>query len=249
MTAEQIAQELGKARRTSNGWTCLCPAHDDHNPSFSIADGADSKVIFKCFAGCTSDDVIAALQSRGLWPESGRGGTLKAQPARTPAPKRETASTARYAAEIWARTARDDGATLSHQYSIRKGVRHACGAGRATVSGRLLGKDADCLVVPIRLGGIGDVIAVQAINAAGVKQTFGPMADGFLLLGDERDQAGRWIVLEGWATACAYLRHWRRTTACVSFGKSRLETVAHRAAALFRPAEIVILDEDDSRAA
>jgi hypothetical protein len=39
----------------------LCPAHDDHEPSLSIAEGEDGRVLIKCFAGCKTEDVVAAL--------------------------------------------------------------------------------------------------------------------------------------------------------------------------------------------
>lgn len=46
---------------------CRCPAHDDGNPSLSVSE-RNGKVLFKCFAGCTQDAVLAALRQRGLWP-------------------------------------------------------------------------------------------------------------------------------------------------------------------------------------
>lgn len=104
VNAEQIADELGKACQTQIGWTCLCPApaHDDHDPSFSIADGDDGNLLFNCFAGCEAGDIIVALKSRGLWPESVRGGNFRKRPVAT-TPKRETRATAAYASQIWVR--------------------------------------------------------------------------------------------------------------------------------------------------
>jgi hypothetical protein len=69
MTAAEIAQALGKAKAGGNGWwTCLCPAHEDKTPSLSLKDG-DKTILVKCHAGCSAEAVIAALKSRGLWPE------------------------------------------------------------------------------------------------------------------------------------------------------------------------------------
>ena len=48
--------------------TLHCPAHDDQHPSLSVTTSADDKVLFHCLAGCSQSDVIAALQTRGLWP-------------------------------------------------------------------------------------------------------------------------------------------------------------------------------------
>lgn len=46
-----------------------CPAHEDRSPSCSIRDDERGRVLVHCFAGCRQEDVIAALRSRGLWPE------------------------------------------------------------------------------------------------------------------------------------------------------------------------------------
>ena len=37
-----------------------CPAHDDKSPSLSIRDISD-KILIHCFAGCSPDDVLAAI--------------------------------------------------------------------------------------------------------------------------------------------------------------------------------------------
>lgn len=68
ITAEKIARSLGKAQRSQSGWTCLCPAHDDHKPSLSVAEGDSGLILIHCHAGCTQMSVIAALQKRNLWP-------------------------------------------------------------------------------------------------------------------------------------------------------------------------------------
>jgi putative DNA primase/helicase len=71
MTAEAIAKALG-GRRTGGGWIARCPAHDDREPSLSIADGDSSKVVVHCFALCQQDRVIVALRRRGLWGDAGQ---------------------------------------------------------------------------------------------------------------------------------------------------------------------------------
>ena len=72
-TAETVANGLEKARRSGDGWTACCPAHDDKNPSLSITDGVDGRVLVKCHKGCSQEDVIAELKGRGLWPERRNG--------------------------------------------------------------------------------------------------------------------------------------------------------------------------------
>jgi putative DNA primase/helicase len=68
VTAAEIAARLGSAEREGKGWRCKCPAHDDHDPSLGITEKA-GKVLFRCWAGCEQDAVLAALRQRGLWPQ------------------------------------------------------------------------------------------------------------------------------------------------------------------------------------
>ena len=65
--AESIAARLPRPSQNGQGWIACCPAHDDTNPSLSITEH-EGKVLFKCFAGCSQEAVIAALKSQGLWP-------------------------------------------------------------------------------------------------------------------------------------------------------------------------------------
>jgi hypothetical protein len=70
MSAETIATALG-GRKAGSGWMARCPTHDDREPSLSIRDADDGKVLVRCHAGCDQELVIATLRSRGLWMESG----------------------------------------------------------------------------------------------------------------------------------------------------------------------------------
>ena len=70
-TAADIASGLDKPRRINpREWTACCPAHDDRNPSLSLSDGDDGRILVHCHAGCEQDVVIAALKTRGLWPDT-----------------------------------------------------------------------------------------------------------------------------------------------------------------------------------
>lgn len=56
--------------RLGGHWTgrygmCRCPAHDDSSPSLSVRVGARS-LLFKCFAGCDTIDVLRAIRRRNL---------------------------------------------------------------------------------------------------------------------------------------------------------------------------------------
>lgn len=45
-----------------NGAMCRCPAHDDRSPSLSIRVG-EKALLFKCFAGCDTVDVMRAIRN------------------------------------------------------------------------------------------------------------------------------------------------------------------------------------------
>jgi 5S rRNA maturation endonuclease (ribonuclease M5) len=70
VTAEEIAKAL-KGKKDGRGWKACCPAHDDNNPSFTVSDGDKGGAVFHCFAGCTQEEVMSALERRGLWNTAG----------------------------------------------------------------------------------------------------------------------------------------------------------------------------------
>jgi putative DNA primase/helicase len=58
---ELVLARLTNPRRSGGGWVARCPAHDDREPSLSIREGRDGRVLLNCHAGCTFDAVVAAL--------------------------------------------------------------------------------------------------------------------------------------------------------------------------------------------
>lgn len=48
-------------RQTSNGYTSRCPSHNDYKNSLSLKDDGSGKILFNCFAGCSYQDIVAAL--------------------------------------------------------------------------------------------------------------------------------------------------------------------------------------------
>lgn len=62
---EEIALRCGRAKKTSSGWQCCCPAHEDRSPSLSLAE-SDNKILYHCKAGCSQDAVRNALESLGF---------------------------------------------------------------------------------------------------------------------------------------------------------------------------------------
>lgn len=65
---EDVATACGKATKRGKGWRCLCPAHNDSNPSLDLDEPSPDKYVFICRAGCSQDAVISALSDRRLWP-------------------------------------------------------------------------------------------------------------------------------------------------------------------------------------
>jgi putative DNA primase/helicase len=59
LRAKAIVEALGGIWRGSRG-ECRCPAHDDADPSLSVRLG-NSAILFHCFAGCATGDVLKAL--------------------------------------------------------------------------------------------------------------------------------------------------------------------------------------------
>ena len=47
-------------RKTGSRYQCKCPAHRDRKASLSVTDAKD-KVLIKCFAGCDTSDILAAV--------------------------------------------------------------------------------------------------------------------------------------------------------------------------------------------
>jgi len=45
----------------SYGWQALCPAHSDTSPSLSIGTGDDGRILLKCHAGCSAEDVCRSV--------------------------------------------------------------------------------------------------------------------------------------------------------------------------------------------
>ena len=63
-----------KPKMTHDGVNSCCPAHDDKNPSFSAKMAADGKLLIKCHAGCSSEEVVRSLgwEMRDLFPVTSR---------------------------------------------------------------------------------------------------------------------------------------------------------------------------------
>ncbi len=58
---DRVLEKLSDAKKSGSGWSACCPAHEDSSPSLSINEGDDGRTLIHCHAGCTTEDVCAAL--------------------------------------------------------------------------------------------------------------------------------------------------------------------------------------------
>lgn len=74
MTLAELLQRLEGARAVQGGHEARCPAHDDHTASLSVGEGEGGKILLRCHAGCTAQQITAALglTMRDLFPAGER---------------------------------------------------------------------------------------------------------------------------------------------------------------------------------
>lgn len=59
---DSLLSQLRKVRRTAPGeWVACCPAHEDRNPSMTVKDCGDGRILCHCFAGCSIDEITGAI--------------------------------------------------------------------------------------------------------------------------------------------------------------------------------------------
>lgn len=62
MSGEALLSRLDGVKATGPGrWIARCASHEDRSPSLSIRELDDGKILLHCFAGCSVEDVLAAL--------------------------------------------------------------------------------------------------------------------------------------------------------------------------------------------
>jgi hypothetical protein len=75
MQAEQIAKQLGNAKKANGQWVASCPVpshgkgNGDKNPSLSIDINEQGVPLFHCHGGCSQEDVFHTIRSMHLLPE------------------------------------------------------------------------------------------------------------------------------------------------------------------------------------
>jgi hypothetical protein len=170
--------------------SCPCPNHGsgrgDRNPSLSVSDGDDGKLLLRCFAGCEFWDILDGLRHRGLLNDN------RAEPRRDApriVPKIEADP---LALELWDRSEPIYG-TIAEEYLQRRGIlltppslRHYRGAMIAAVHQPKQGVTAI------------QKTPIKADFSRGDRMTKGPLGSGAVRLGAPQEIMG---IAEGTETA------------------------------------------------
>jgi putative DNA primase/helicase len=191
MNAQQIGIAL-KGRRNGNGWlvSCPCPNHGsgrgDRNPSLSVTDGDDDRLLLRCFAGCEFEDIVGELRARGLADSDRRE---RRYTAPRPVPKVEPD---RIALDIWEATGPIHG-TIAEEYLQRRGI---------LLTPSTLGHHRCAMVAAVEQPYHG-ITAIQKTPirsdfVRGDRMTKGPLGNGAVRLGAAQDIMG---IAEGVETA------------------------------------------------
>lgn len=87
MIADKLLNQLTKVKRTGReSWIACCPAHADKNPSMTITEKDDGRVLVHCFAGCSVESILGAvgLTFSDLYPEREVDPYVPIKPERMP---------------------------------------------------------------------------------------------------------------------------------------------------------------------
>ena len=207
--ARFISEALG-GKPAGSGFLASCPAHDDSTPSLRISDGDQGMPVVKCYAGCSQQDVIAALKEKGLWPDStiskkdleARGKEIKAKKAVRISETRERhKQAAGKAKRIYEAVNVLD--PTKHPYAIsKKGVNFGPMVKRGIWEQR---NWPDALLIPL-YNATGTITTISAINIDGAKDLLsgGKKTGCFYAMGGKIHGAtGTVVIGEGVATVAA----------------------------------------------
>ncbi len=58
---DNILSRLEKVKARNGAYTACCPAHTDKSPSLAIRELDDGRILLKCFADCSVQDILGAI--------------------------------------------------------------------------------------------------------------------------------------------------------------------------------------------
>lgn len=149
--AKNIVEQLGGVWRGTRG-ECRCPAHDDGSPSLSVRLG-DTAILFHCFAGCTTLEVLKALQRRNLHDR-----TAVAMPIGKP--KRDMGA---LAVRLWNASLPIVG-TLAEEYLVARGLTAPFPRVLRFNPATILGSGADKRVMPAMIAAVENDLGLVAVQ-------------------------------------------------------------------------------------
>ncbi|MHB8421661.1 MAG: DUF7146 domain-containing protein [Leptospirales bacterium] len=114
MGAHAIAHGLMvRPLKNGAGWLVLCPVHGDKRPSLSIRDGADGKILIKCFAGCDSREILRTFKEMGF---------LDGEPSSGPAPASKPKDRSDLLDRIWSESHLIKQGSMVSRYLASRGI-------------------------------------------------------------------------------------------------------------------------------
>ena len=223
-TTESILTQLQGVRKSGQGWTAKCPAHDDRNASLSLRITEEGRLLAHCFSGCTFDDIRESL---------GIGGEQFA-----PSPRKEDSGPTPEQLEAQAKALRlwtgAKPAQQNHPYLILKNI-----------PPHHIRQFGDVLLIPLQ-DASGNLWNCQMIFPDGMKRFLkgGQTKWLFTVIG-EPSITGRIYIAEGFATA-ATVHELTGKPVFVAFSASNLPSVAQVVRRAFPQAEIILCADNDA---
>jgi hypothetical protein len=88
MHIDDILHRLENVRKSGDGYSCRCPAHQDRSNSMTIRETDDGVILLHCFAGCTSHEITSAvgINESDLFPPRPSNPGAVGKPLRNPFP-------------------------------------------------------------------------------------------------------------------------------------------------------------------
>lgn len=149
--AKTIVEKLGGVWRGTRG-ECRCPAHDDTSPSLSVRLG-DTAILFHCFAGCTSAEILKALQRQRLHDRA-------AMTMPEGKPKRDMSA---LALRLW-NESKPVGGTLAESYLRARGLAPPFPRSLRFNPSTILGSGADKKIMPAMIAAVETDLGLVAIQ-------------------------------------------------------------------------------------
>ncbi|KGB53354.1 hypothetical protein FG91_02776 [Sphingopyxis sp. LC81] len=149
--AKSIVEQLGGVWRGGRG-ECRCPAHNDGSPSLSVRLG-DTAILFHCFAGCTSIEIMKTLQRMKLHDRS----PLEMPEAK---PKRDMGALAQ---RLW-KASKSVAGTLAEEYLLARGLSVPFPKALRFNPATVLGSGADKRIMPAMVASIENDLGLVAVQ-------------------------------------------------------------------------------------